>query len=41
MKKPRDPRFEEDCGPMKKELFEKSYSFINDIRADEKKVQLK
>ena len=35
---PRDPRFEEACGPLKRELFEQSYSFIKEIRLNERKV---
>eukprot|EP00039_Didymoeca_costata_P010614 m.143473 g.143473 ORF g.143473 m.143473 type:complete len:128 (-) comp14898_c0_seq4:2063-2446(-) len=37
----RDPRFDEMSGTLNREMFEKSYSFINDMKKKEKNAVLK
>lgn len=36
----RDPRFDELSGHFNQEKFDKAYSFLTDIKANEKKVSL-
>mmetsp|Transcript_2307 Transcript_2307/g.3436 ORF Transcript_2307/g.3436 Transcript_2307/m.3436 type:complete len:203 (+) Transcript_2307:67-675(+) len=35
--KPRDPRFDENCGEAKPHLFQQAYSFIDDIKNEEER----
>ena len=35
----RDPRFDELSGTFNQEMFDKAYSFLNDVKANEKKVR--
>ena len=35
----RDPRFDELSGTFNQEMFDKAYSFLGDIKANEKKVK--
>ena len=34
----RDPRFDELSGSFNQEMFDKAYSFLDDVKANEKKV---
>lgn len=37
----RDPRFSEDAGHLNLDLFKKTYSFVDEIKKNEKKILLK
>ena len=37
----RDPRFDELSGSFNQEMFDKAYSFLDDVKANEKKVSNK
>ncbi|GAB5372055.1 hypothetical protein AAMO2058_001632900 [Amorphochlora amoebiformis] len=39
--KPRDPRFDENCGALNPKMFRKAYSFVDDIKSEELRVMNK